>query len=151
LSLRPTFVRAAGGIVVRRTAVGVVEVALVYRSSHGDWSFPKGKLEPGETEIFCARREVEEETGLICNVWDYIGHTEYIDRRDRPKTVHYWLMEPIEGDFKPSEEVDDMQWVPVKLARLVLTYPHDRTLLAKAIAPLGQPRLAVTESLAILR
>ncbi|MFZ0667310.1 MAG: NUDIX hydrolase [Acidimicrobiales bacterium] len=139
MSLRPIIVRAAGGVVVRRTAVGV-EIALVYRSSRSDWGFPKGKLEPGESEIFCARREVEEETGLICNVWDYLGHTEYVDRRDRPKIVHYWLMEPIEGEFKPSEEVDDMQWVPPGLAKLVLTYAHDRALLAKVIAPIVRDR-----------
>jgi 8-oxo-dGTP pyrophosphatase MutT (NUDIX family) len=136
LSLSPTVVRAAGGIVVRTTAVGV-EVALVYRSSRGDWSFPKGKLHPGETEIFCARREVEEETGLLCNVWDYVGCTEYIDRRGRPKIVHYWLMEPLEGEFEPSEEVDDMQWVSVELARIVLSYDHDRALLQKVTAPIA--------------
>lgn len=139
MSLKPTVVRAAGGIVVRTTAVGI-EVALVYRSSRGDWSFPKGKLHLEESEIFCARREVEEETGLVCNVWDYVGSTEYIDRRGRPKIVHYWLMEPLEGEFVPSEEVDDMQWVSVDLARVVLSYDHDRELLQKVMAPVSHPR-----------
>jgi 8-oxo-dGTP diphosphatase len=122
-------VRAAGGIVIREGSAGGLEVALIYRASHSDWSFPKGKREPGESDLVCARREVEEETGLVCNVVSYVGMTEYVDRRDRPKTVKYWIMEPLEGDFEPTDEVDDMQWVPIALARHVLTYEHDRGLL----------------------
>jgi 8-oxo-dGTP diphosphatase len=124
---------AAGGIVARASSgQSVWELALVYRSSRSDWGFPKGKLEPGEAELFCARREVEEETGLVCNIGPYVGRTEYTDRRGRPKTVHYWLMDPVSGSFVPSEEVDDMQWVPVDLAKRVLSYQHDRVLLADA-------------------
>jgi len=130
-------VRAAGGVVVRKGAGGGFEVSLVYRASRADWGFPKGKLEPGETELFCARREVEEETGLICNIGSYLGKTEYVDRRQRPKTVKYWIMEPLEGEFEPTDEVDDMQWVPIDLARHVLTYEHDRTLLDQAAALLS--------------
>ena len=110
-------------------------MALVYRASRGDWGFPKGKLEPGETELFCARREVEEETGLLCNIGSYVGQTQYVDRASRPKIVHYWLMEPLAGDFEPTEEVDDMQWVPMDLAGKVLSYEHDRFLLARAVPP----------------
>ena len=128
-------VRAAGGVVVRRTWSGGFEVALIYRSTHDDWSFPKGKLEPGETELFCARREVEEETGLLCNIGAYLGQTEYTDRRGRPKTVHYWLMEPLEGEFVPTDEVADMKWIPMGLADKVLTYEHDRVVLETNVKP----------------
>jgi 8-oxo-dGTP diphosphatase len=140
--LRSLPVRAAGGVVVRgRSNSGGFEVALIYRSTHDDWSFPKGKLEPGETELFCARREVEEETGLLCNIGSYLGQTEYVDRRDRPKIVHYWLMEPLEGEFEPTDEVADMQWVPIELAHQVLTYEHDRELFARNVAPALAERL----------
>ena len=54
---------AAGGVVWRRSDVGV-EVLLAHRPAHRDWTFPKGKLDPGETLRQCARREVEEETGV---------------------------------------------------------------------------------------
>ena len=133
--LRNMPVRAAGGVVVRGSRAGGFEVALIYRSTHSDWSFPKGKLEQGETELFCARREVEEETGLLCNIGMYLGQTEYVDRRDRPKIVHYWLMEPLEGEFEPTEEIADMQWVPLALAPRVLSYEHDRALLARTVVP----------------
>jgi 8-oxo-dGTP pyrophosphatase MutT (NUDIX family) len=135
--LRSMPVRAAGGIVVKKGQGGGFEVALIYRASRVDWSFPKGKLEAGETELFCARREVEEETGLVCNIGSYLGKTEYVDRRHRPKTVKYWIMEPLEGEFEPTDEVDDMQWVPIDLARHVLTYEHDRRLLEVAVTLLS--------------
>ena len=57
---------AAGGVVWRRSDVGV-EVLLAHRPAHRDWTFPKGKLDPGETLRQCARREVEEETGFVCS------------------------------------------------------------------------------------
>jgi 8-oxo-dGTP diphosphatase len=129
-------VRAAGGVVVRRSVGNGWELALVYRASRCDWGFPKGKLEPGETELFCARREVEEETGLVCSIGPYVGQTHYVDRRDRPKVVHYWLMEPLTGSFKASEEVDDMQWVPIGISGKILSYEHDRVLLEKTVVPL---------------
>jgi 8-oxo-dGTP diphosphatase len=128
-------VRAAGGVVVRKTRSGGFEVVLIYRSTHDDWSFPKGKLEAGETELFCAHREVQEETGFLCNTEDYVGHTEYMDRRGRPKIVHYWLMEPVEGEFAPSDEIADMEWVPIGLAGGILTYEHDKEVLEKNVMP----------------
>ncbi len=84
-------VQAAGGLVVRRQHGGL-EIAVVHRPVHQDWSFPKGKLEEGETFELAALREVEEETGLACRLLRFIGHTEYVDRKGRPKAVAYWVM-----------------------------------------------------------
>ena len=66
-------VRAAGGIPVRRSADGWREVALVHRPAHEDWTFPKGKLEPGESFEDCALREVLEETGLRCRLGRFMA------------------------------------------------------------------------------
>ena len=59
----PELVPAAGALVWRRRRSGI-EVALVHRSRYDDWSWPKGKLDPGETFAQAAAREVLEETGL---------------------------------------------------------------------------------------
>ena len=105
-------------------------MALVYRASREDWSLPKGKVEPGETDEECALREVLEETGYRCRLGRFVGSTEYQDRRGRPKVVGYWLMEVIDGEFTPTDEVDDLRWLELDLAARALTYQRDRDLLA---------------------
>jgi 8-oxo-dGTP diphosphatase len=120
-------VQAAGGLVIRRQK-GALEIAVVHRPVHQDWSFPKGKLEEGETFDAAARREVEEETGLSCRLIRFIGHTEYTDRKGRPKAVAYWVMEPLAGSFTPNLEVDELRWVGLDEASRLLTYPRDREL-----------------------
>ena len=105
-------VQAAGGLVVRRLG-GLLEIVLVHRPVQHDWSFPKGKLEPGETLEMAARREVLEETGLTCDLLRFIGHTEYVDRKGRPKAVAYWIMAAEAGSFRPNEEVDELLVPPL--------------------------------------
>lgn len=125
-------VRAAGGVVVRRRPDGV-EVAVVHRPRYDDWSFPKGKQDPGESDEQTALREVQEETGLRCSLGPVLGDTRYTDARGRPKVVRYWLMEvgPDAGrDFSPNREVDELRWCTPPEAARILTYEHDRVLLA---------------------
>jgi 8-oxo-dGTP diphosphatase len=123
-------VRAGGGLVWRRTDSGDVDVVLVHRPAYDDWSFPKGKLDPGETEEQAALREVEEETGLRCKLGPEVGTTEYRDSRNRRKTVRYWQMRPVDGTLSPANEVDDARWVPLAEVRRLLSYDRDRRLLA---------------------
>jgi 8-oxo-dGTP diphosphatase len=132
-------VRASGGIVVRTDDGGGMEVALVHRPSYDDWTFPKGKRALAEEDRETALREVEEETGLVCRIDREVGTTRYRDRKDRPKTVVYFLMTPIGGAFHPSHEVDQVRWLPIERAADVLTYGHDRSLLQTAVELLGSP------------
>jgi 8-oxo-dGTP diphosphatase len=121
-------VKASGGVVWRRGSRGL-ELALVHRPKYDDWSFPKGKLDPGEGWEQAALREVEEEIGLRCRLGHELPPTAYADNRGRSKVVRYWMMEPLDGAFAPSGEVDEMRWVTVGDARALLTYAHDRQLL----------------------
>jgi 8-oxo-dGTP diphosphatase len=126
-------VQAAGGLVVRRRQ-GTLEIAVVHRPVHQDWSFPKGKLEEGETFEAAALREVEEETGLACRLLRFIGHTEYVDRKGRAKAVAYLVMVAQSGSFAPNDEVDEMRWVTLEGASHLLSYPRDRELVAVLMA-----------------
>jgi 8-oxo-dGTP diphosphatase len=121
-----TVVRAAGGLVVRDG-----HVLLVHRPKYDDWSFPKGKCDDGETDEACALREVEEETGLRCELLDEIGETSYRDARGRPKVVRYWRMGALTGEFEPHEEVDEIRWVTPEAAAGVLSWSRDLPLLER--------------------
>jgi 8-oxo-dGTP diphosphatase len=133
----PDVVRAGGGIVVRASTTGGWEVVLIHRPLQGDWSLPKGKLEPGETLEECALREVREESGLTCVLGRFVGEVEYVDRKGRPKVVGYWLMQPIEGEWHRSDEVDALAWVPLAEAVSRLSYEHDRELLTAVSGAIG--------------
>lgn len=122
-------VLAAGGLVRRRRQDGVEEILVVHRPTYDDWSFPKGKLEAGESEEDAAVREVEEETGLLCRLERELATTRYRDARRRPKTVRYWVMTPIAGELGAANEIDDARFVPIAEARSLLTYGRDVDLL----------------------
>ncbi len=121
-------IRAAGGIVVRGAGPSA-EVLLVHRPQYDDWTFPKGKVEPGEGDKDCAVREVEEETGLRCSLGRELEPTSYLDAKKRPKTVRYWVMEVVNGTLRFDFEVDAARWVTVSEAAELLTYPRDVDLL----------------------
>ncbi len=126
-------VRAAGGLVTR-PAVETVEVLLVHRPAYDDWSLPKGKAYPGESDEECALREVEEETGLRCRLGERLPEVRYRDAKGRSKVVSYFAMRPLEGSFEPHDEVDDVRWLPLEAALEALTYERDRALLRQHAA-----------------
>ncbi len=124
-----TIVRAAGGVVWRRSPGGDPQVLLVHRPRYDDWTVPKGKLDGAEAHADAALREVEEETGLRCALGPELPSTSYRDRKGRPKHVRYWAMTPVAGRFTPTDEVDEVVWLPVEEAKAALTYERDRAVL----------------------
>jgi 8-oxo-dGTP diphosphatase len=125
-------VRAAGGLVWRRSG-DVVEIVVVHRPRYDDWSLPKGKLDPGEGFEEAALREVEEETGLRCELGRYLGDTTY-EVKGRDKVVRYWAMRAGDGEFSPDDEVDELRWVVLADAPGLLSYDFDRGLVERVAA-----------------
>ncbi len=122
-------IRAAGGVLFRSSRRGRDKVAVVYREARGDWTFPKGKLDEGESFEEAALREVVEETGITAKIRRFIGSTNYTHRKGRPKIVAYYLMESISGEFTPNEEVDELRWVTLDEAFELLTWDRDQELI----------------------
>ena len=131
-------VQAAGGAVLRARDGGGVELCVVHRPRYGDWSLPKGKLERGESFEEAAVREVLEETGLRCRLRQELEEVRYPDRKGRPKLVRYWLMDVAEDTgFVPNDEVDEVRWLEFPAAANLLSYEHDRELVASLVS--GRP------------
>jgi 8-oxo-dGTP pyrophosphatase MutT (NUDIX family) len=126
-------VLAAGGLLHRPGDDGEVELLIVHRPEYDDWSFPKGKLVPGETEAEAALREVFEETGYDAALGDEIGSVDYTDLDGAHKVVRYWAMTRRGGTFTENEEVDEARWLPISEVVAVLSYDRDRAL-ARSLA-----------------
>jgi 8-oxo-dGTP diphosphatase len=127
---RSAVVRAAGGVITRAGDDGTPEVLVVHRPRYDDWSFPKGKLDPGEDDAAAALREVHEETGCRAELLEELPARRYTDRKGRPKQVRYWRMTIVDCDpFVPNDEVDVVRWIPVDEAATLLSYDGDRRLL----------------------
>ncbi|MGZ4280595.1 MAG: NUDIX hydrolase [Gaiellaceae bacterium] len=128
-------VRAAGGVITRAGGEGA-EILLVHRPRYDDWTLPKGKAEPGESDEECALREVEEETGLACELGPEVAVSEYEDAAGRLKRVRYFEMTPPEGaEAAPRNEVDDVRWLTRQGALETLSYDRDRKIV-EALAAL---------------
>lgn len=125
---------------LRHATGGAVEVLLVHRPAYDDWTLPKGKADPGESDEDCARREVWEETGLRCALGPELPGATYEDRGGRTKRVRYWEMTALADPaahtaFVANDEIDALAWLPLAEAHARLTYNRDRDVLAA----LGRP------------
>ncbi|MEZ0366735.1 NUDIX domain-containing protein [Mycobacterium sp. pUA109] len=121
---------AAGAVLWRPARKGSVEVAVIHRPRYDDWSLPKGKVDPGETEPVTAVREVLEETGYRSQLGRRLGAVSYpLDRG--VKKVRYWTAGILDGEFSPGCEVDELVWLPVSDAMKKVAYPHDRKILRR--------------------
>ncbi|WP_053206165.1 NUDIX hydrolase [Jiangella muralis] len=141
-------VLAAGAVLWRAqpdSPDGRVELCLVHRPRYDDWSLPKGKLEPGESLLACAVREVFEETGHRVTLGRPLPQQHY-PVAGRPKTVHYWLAEadPHAAPRLPDHEVDEVVFLPAGEAVRRLTHERDAELVRAALrGPLRTTALAL--------
>lgn len=85
----PPTIESAGALVWRRRG-GALQVQLVHRPRYDDWSWPKGKLDDGETSQAAAMREVAEETGKAIVLGRPLPGLQYLTPEGRVKRVRYW-------------------------------------------------------------
>lgn len=127
----PRLIEAAGGVLWRPALGGSgVEVALVHRPKYDDWSLPKGKLAAGEHPLLGGLREVWEETGHHGLPGRPLGEIRYLKDGD-PKRVRYWAMQVAGGGFEPSEEVDQLMWLPPREGQQHLLPFRDQRILVE--------------------
>ncbi|WGD38114.1 NUDIX hydrolase [Lysinibacter sp. HNR] len=125
-----TDIYAAGAVCWRRVGDDIM-VLLIHRTQHRDISFPKGKVDPGETLPQTAVREVKEETGISVSLGINLGVISYPLSKKHEKHVYYWAAEVTEkavqrSTFTPNKEVDALIWTPLEEVRSELSYRQDK-------------------------
>ena len=153
----------SAGALVWRVRDGRLQVLLVHRPRYDDWSWPKGKLEPGESLATAAAREVAEETGKPVVLGLPLPGLQYLTPEGRVKRVHYWAARRArrKTDGRPlaarhpvqeptADEVDDLAWLDADDAAGRLTRDADRGPLDALVAAHDAGRLT-THVVAIVR
>jgi 8-oxo-dGTP diphosphatase len=123
-------IQAAGAVLWRPGPDGP-ELALIHRPRYDDWSFPKGKLDPGEHAQLAAVREVHEETGHLIALGRRLPTIAY-EVNGMPKRVRYWAGRPLPAHsqaFEPNDEVDRLAWLTPGEGRRRLSRQLDVTVL----------------------
>ncbi len=121
---------SAGGVLIKDGKV------LLIKNPSGVWTFPKGLVERGEKPEEAAVREVYEETGVKGNIVSELGEISYWYVREGEKIrkkVVYYLMNYIHGELKPSWEVKDAEFFPLKEVEKLLKYKGDKEIFRWAL------------------
>jgi 8-oxo-dGTP pyrophosphatase MutT (NUDIX family) len=135
---------SAGGVVVRGEQI--VAIVPTRRAADGSrvLALPKGHVDPGETTIEAAVREVREETGIIAEPVCELGESRYWYRRDGRtigKTVAFYLFTYVEGDIADhDDEVEEVRWLALDDAEAALSHDAEREMVALALAYLRKDR-----------
>ncbi len=125
---------SAGGVVLNRKGL-----VLVVNQRGRAWSLPKGHLDPGETLLEAAVREIHEEAGVVdltlvhylgcyerCRIGKFGGEdpTEW-------KELHFFLFRSSQTTLVPLDALDhpEARWVRFVEAAALLTHPNDRDFL----------------------
>ena len=122
------------GAIVYRKSHGNIEILLIRHINSGHWSFPKGHVEEGETEVETAKREIMEETSIDVIIDPTFRETvTYSPRRDTMKVVVYFLAKAKNVDYVPqADEISEIKWVDIVDATNILSYENDKNIVTKA-------------------
>jgi 8-oxo-dGTP diphosphatase len=145
----------AAGALLWRWEKGVLKVLVIHRARYDDWSWPKGKLDRGESVPEAAIREIREETGLRVSLGVKLNEIEYKIEQGNRKVVHYWAAQVTDKaiaqqNFVPDEEVSSLEWLTVPEAKKRLTYKYDIEPL-KLLQGLADTNHLETKPLIVLR
>jgi 8-oxo-dGTP pyrophosphatase MutT (NUDIX family) len=107
-------------------------------------ALPKGHIDPGETALQAAEREVREETGVVAELVHELGEVRYWYRRDGRtigKSVSFYLFSYVSGDTADhDDEVEEARWIGLREAHTELTHAAEREMVARALAYLEEDR-----------
>ena len=127
-----------------RASEQVVVIVPTRRAPDGSrvLALPKGHVDPGETALQAAEREVREETGIVAEPVRELGEARYWYRRDGrtiSKAVAFYLFRYVGGNTDDhDDEVEEVRWIGLKEAQTALTHDSEREIVARALAALDE-------------
>lgn len=134
----------AAGVLPWRVNGEGLQLLLIHRERYDDWSWPKGKLDDGETVPECAVREVREEVGIDVALGVPLPAISY-DVASGAKVVYYWAAHVGRAKAVPDgDEVDAVRWATHEEARRLLTNPSDVVPLDALVAAYEAGKLETT-------
>jgi len=105
-------------------------------------ALPKGHVDPGETPLQAAEREVREETGIVAEPVRELGEARYWYRREGrsiSKAVSFYLFSYVEGDTADhDDEVEEARWIGLQEAQTALSHASEREMVVRALACLEE-------------
>ena len=115
------------------------EKILLVKQTKGFWSFPKGHMESGETELQTAIREVKEETNIDVIPDENKRYVEeYMMENGNKKQVVYFVARKTSADVKAQEsEIADIKWLNFKDAYQTISYDYMKELILKVLSDNG--------------
>jgi 8-oxo-dGTP pyrophosphatase MutT (NUDIX family) len=135
---------SAGGVVLRGDQVVVIVPTRRAPDGSRVLALPKGHVDPGETSLRAAEREVREETGVVAELVRELGEVRYWYRRDGrtiSKAVSFYLFSYVSGDTADhDDEVEEARWIDLKEAQTALTHAAEREMVQRALAYLQEDR-----------
>jgi diadenosine hexaphosphate hydrolase (ATP-forming) len=131
-------VEGAGGVVFNKAGQ-----VLVLGHRNGTWVFPKGHIDPGETHLVAAIREVEEESGVVSTCLDesITYKTRYRNARREERVITWFLLTSDAEDVSLREATFPKGgFYSREKAMQKLTFEEDKVLLEYMIRAAGQQR-----------
>lgn len=120
-------VAKAGGIVYKKEG-DEIYILMLYREEHGDWTFPKGHIEKGETREQTAKREIKEECGIETEIIKKLPSNTYLNPKTNEETICYmFLLRPKTQDIILENSGDKAEWVQLDKVRDKLSHDNLKT------------------------
>jgi 8-oxo-dGTP pyrophosphatase MutT (NUDIX family) len=134
--------KSCGAAIFKREADQILYLTVEYKKEPGYWGLTKGHVEPGESELETARREIYEEVGLSALTFldGFRAEISYQPKPGVTKLVVFFLAEARDDrvEYHFAEHIDHL-WLPYREVIAKLTYPADRGVITQAAQFLRDP------------
>ena len=110
------------------------KILVLYQGKYGDFSFPKGHVEKGETLEQCAIRETKEETGLDVRLLFALSTYHYTNSKDGAIDLSYFIAASLNDDTIQTEEGGKVYWMTIEEALEKISYKNLRSFIKENIS-----------------